>query len=201
MPIPLPQAPRGGIELPHQPGDPPSLVDVKEARQYSKRVRLSNKTQMDGSSTENDVARAAVYETAVLVARSGGDIAPAWFGPAFQNALQEAGPALFGPMIDQALRDTLTQALTPIKQSLSKSINIHCNDGRDQPFEIVPFNDGTLPNAPPNELPALLNAAAICELTPQEATRYANGYGLGVINPAARRRKAIGKFIGCTVRV
>jgi hypothetical protein len=52
-----------------------------------------------------------------------------------------------------------------------------------------------------NGLPALLNAVAVHALTPQQATAYANGYGLGNVNTAPQRKRAIGRFIGCTVAV
>jgi hypothetical protein len=46
----------------------------------------------------------------------------------------------------------------------------------------------------------LLNAAAIQALTPQQAADYVNGYQLGAIQ-AAQHKKAIARFVGCTVTV
>jgi hypothetical protein len=39
--------------------------------------------------------------------------------------------------------------LAPVKQSLAKSMNYQSHDGSDRPYEILPFNDGSLPNIPP----------------------------------------------------
>ena len=118
--------------------------------------------------------------------------APAWFAPAFN------------------------QALTPIKQVLYKTYNMQCGNGLECPYEIVPFNDGTMPPVSDNllqwclitdvnhlqqGLPALRTTADISALTSQQATHYAVGYGLGKVNPLARRRKAIGRFIGSTAIV
>jgi len=48
MPVPLPQAPAGVVLLPPAPSDPPTLDDVTEAIQYSKRIKIDNgKLQTD----------------------------------------------------------------------------------------------------------------------------------------------------------
>jgi hypothetical protein len=68
MTVPHPPAPGGGIPLPQQPHDPPTLPDVRAAIRYSRRTRLNHHTQQPNSASEDDTARAAVYKTNVLVA-------------------------------------------------------------------------------------------------------------------------------------
>jgi hypothetical protein len=65
------------------------------------------------------------------------DIAPAWFGPAMAASMADILPPILAPI------------LAPIKQSQAKSTNYQNYDGSDHPFEILPFNDGSLPNMPP----------------------------------------------------
>jgi len=77
----------------------------------------------------------------------------------------------------------------------------------DQPFEVVLFNNGTLPNDPQNAeppqapLPLLTNVLAIRGLSPAHAARYLAGYGVPNIQGVAEWRKAIGHVIGCTVEI
>lgn len=87
MPVPLPPAPNGDIPLPQPTEDPPSLPDIGRAQQYSKHVRhnfsklqpLINRngsdfqieSQRPNGATQDDVIRAAVYETRVIVAHGG----------------------------------------------------------------------------------------------------------------------------------
>ena len=71
--------------------------------------------------------------------------APAWFGPAVNQVVNQVVKQALNEEINKAVN----QALTPIWQFLYKSYNMHCFDGSQRAFEILPFDDGTLPNAPP----------------------------------------------------
>ncbi|KAL4080141.1 hypothetical protein V8B97DRAFT_700212 [Scleroderma yunnanense] len=95
---------------------------------------------------------------------------------------------------------TSTEHLTPIKVTLAKTQNMHLHDGQSCPFDIVPFPDGSMPNAPPHNLPPLTSAATIAGLNPGQLNAYCNGYvGVGHGLVGAARQTAIAWAIGCTV--
>ncbi|KAL4063404.1 hypothetical protein J3A83DRAFT_2730159 [Scleroderma citrinum] len=132
------------------------------------------------SHTPNDAARADIYKTQVVLAYSAGNAAPSWFLPALNTAS--------------------TEHLTPIKVTLAKTQNMHLHDGQSCPFDIVPFPDGSMPNAPPHNLPPLTSAATIAGLNPGQLNAYCNGYvGVGHGLVGAARQTAIAWAIGCTV--
>jgi len=72
MPVQLPQQPAGGIPLPPQPQNPPTLADVFSALTYQKTVDAA----YDNGQSNNvnyDMARAEVYKTEVVMAHSPGE--------------------------------------------------------------------------------------------------------------------------------
>jgi hypothetical protein len=93
------------------------------------------------------------------------------------------------------------------------------HDGQIIPFDIAPFLDGSMPNAPPvsflniiltpvtytylywkHNLPPLTSAATIAGLNPGQLNAYCNGYvGVGHGLVGAARQIAIARAIGCTV--
>ena len=90
MPIRLPRQPAGGIPLPPQPQDPPTLADVFSALAYQRAVEASysqpnyiptkspdqscaDLSELQANSpSSNDTARAEVYKTEVIMAHSPG---------------------------------------------------------------------------------------------------------------------------------
>jgi len=103
-------------------------------------------------------------------------------------------------VVNAALNAALTEHLTPIKVTLAKTRNMLFHDGQFSPFDIVPFPDGSMPNAPPHDLPPLTSAATIAGLNPGQLNAYCNGYvGVGHGLVGAARRTAIARAIGCTV--
>ncbi|KAF8800395.1 hypothetical protein BYT27DRAFT_7117675 [Phlegmacium glaucopus] len=176
MPVQLPLQP-AGVNLPPQPHDPPTLADVVAAKSYQARVDVAAASQAPNAPTTQDAAMADVYKTGIIMAHSAAAAAPAWFHPA------------------------MTTILAPIRITLAQTRNHQLHDGSFTPFTIVPFNDGTMPTQNPHNLPPLVNAAAIRQLTAGESTLYAVGYELGNIGPAPARRVAIGRVVGCTVAI
>jgi hypothetical protein len=91
------------------------------------------------------------------------------------------------------------------------------HDGADIPFSIVPFPDGSMPNAEPvsflnfiltphtylywkHNLPPLTSAAIIAGLNPGQLNAYCNGYvGVGHGLVGAAMWTAIAQAIECKV--
>jgi hypothetical protein len=179
MPVPLPPAPAGGTPLPEEPNDPPTLEDVYNAVQYFSEVKVDHgklqfpsnetpfqgsdlwtftETQMADAATQDDVARAAVYQTAVSVAHAADsqllnkilyavahlstDAVPPWFAPALTKALNNA----FSPLKRSIARVSLFIFSCKCKLDiLLQNYNLQCAGGNIRKFEIVPFQDGSLP--------------------------------------------------------
>ncbi|KAF8347962.1 hypothetical protein F5887DRAFT_954955 [Amanita rubescens] len=181
--IPLPPQ-AGTIPLPPAPQDPPVLADIVHAKYYKRSVEVGNALHAPNI-TPDDAARADIYKTQVVLAHSAGNAAPPWFLPALNAALNAA----------------LTEHLTPIKVTLAKMQNMHLHHGQSCPFDIVPFPDGSMPNAPPHNLPPLTSLAMITQgLNPGQLDAYCDGYvgvGHGLVGVA--RQIAIAKAIGCTL--
>ncbi|EDR15936.1 uncharacterized protein LACBIDRAFT_321028 [Laccaria bicolor S238N-H82] len=185
MPIPLPPQ-AGAAILPPAPQDPPVLADVVRAKYYLRSVETSVRTHVPNGPTPDDEARADIYKTQVALAHSAGDAAqaPPWFLPALNAALNTA----------------FTQQLTPLKFTLTQTYNMLLHDGENCPFDIVPFPDGSMPNAPPHNLPLLTSAATIAGLNPSQLNSYCNGYvGVGHGLVGAASQTAIAQAIGCKV--
>jgi len=74
MPVQLPQQPAGGILLPPQPQNPPTLADVFSALTYQSAVDTAHGQPVfqANSPSNNDKARAEVYKTEVVMAHSPG---------------------------------------------------------------------------------------------------------------------------------
>ncbi|KAM6503058.1 hypothetical protein JOM56_000001 [Amanita muscaria] len=176
MPIPLPPPPAGQTPLPAPPQDPPTLRNISDARSYNRSIQISRD---QGIATHADLAQGMVYEAALVARHAGGAIAPAWFA--------------------QALAEGLTPALAPVTRIASKTYNLQAGTGRARQFQIVPFPDGTLPNAPPHNLPTLTNIDVIDALTGRQCTRYLRGYNLVVPAAVQERRTAIKLEIGCVL--
>lgn len=71
------------------------------------------------------------------------------------------------------------------------------HDGEDCPFEVVPFLDGSMPDAQPHNLPPLTSAADIAHLNPGQLNAYCVGYvGVGHGLVGAAGRTAIARAIG-----
>ncbi|KIL59133.1 hypothetical protein M378DRAFT_169794 [Amanita muscaria Koide BX008] len=169
MPIQLPPPPTGRTPLPAPPQDPPTLRDISDARSYNRNIQISRD---QGIATHADVAQGMVYEAALVAHHVREAIVPAWFVPA------------------------LAQGLAPVTRIASKTYNLQAGTGRERPFQIVPFPNGTLPTAPPHNLPALTNVDAIDALTARQCARYLRGYNIAVPATVQERRTAIKLEIG-----
>lgn len=84
-----------------------------------------------GVGDAGDAGKYPIYILSIILINT----VPAWFGPAVNQAINEA------------LQPVLNVALTPIRQFMYKSFNMRCFDGVDSPYMVLPFNDGTPPNA------------------------------------------------------
>ena len=132
--------------------------------------------------------------------------APAWFVPALQGVLNP----LLVPMQISLAKACLN--LVTLHKPNSSDHKRQLYDGSFTNFDIVPFNDGTMPSQAPvssrsldsyntcklviqHNLPPLLNVAAIRALTAVQSTAYAVGYGLGDVDGAPARRAASGRAI------
>jgi hypothetical protein len=90
MPVPLPLAPACPTALPAQPQNPATLVDIANAIEYNRMIRISRcmlfhksltcfkllifyslHVTAAGGATKNDVGRGAVYEAAVVEDNAG----------------------------------------------------------------------------------------------------------------------------------
>jgi hypothetical protein len=90
MPLQLPLAPACPTALPAQPQNPASLVDIANAIEYNRKIRISQRmlfhesltcllisiscsphATVAGGATKNDVGRGAVYEAAVIEDNAG----------------------------------------------------------------------------------------------------------------------------------
>ncbi|KAF9051200.1 hypothetical protein BDZ89DRAFT_1057053 [Hymenopellis radicata] len=95
-------------------------------------------------------------------------------------------PAWFAPVQAQ---------LNRIEDTLAKLTNANNGNGHTYSFIIVNFND----NAPAiSRLPALLNVAAIANLTYAQVNAYCQGYGIPMGTTSYMERKiGIARHIGC----
>ncbi|KAF8069888.1 hypothetical protein FPV67DRAFT_1485301, partial [Lyophyllum atratum] len=114
---------------------------------------------------------------------------------------EDAAAAEAPPWFAAALARGLRLGLAPLTQTVNQMYNSRCADGTVEPYKIVPFNDGTLPTAPPHNLPALLNVESIRTLTGAQTTAYLDGYGVPPPRTINQRKKEIGRAIGCRVEV
>ena len=88
MPVQLPPAPAYPTALPAQPQNPATLVDIANAIEYNRNIRISQRmlfhesltrlliswsprVTVAGGATKNDVGRGAVYETALIEDNAG----------------------------------------------------------------------------------------------------------------------------------
>ncbi|KAJ7838735.1 hypothetical protein B0H14DRAFT_1080058 [Mycena olivaceomarginata] len=102
------------------------------------------------------------------------------------------------------------QSFVPLRRSLDTSrfskkldveeearrANSERGTGHNDPFEMVPFKDGTDPITAPHALPALHNTSDIRGLTPAESTLYCQNYGLEHLNTETERHVLIARHIG-----
>ena len=97
MPVALPPVPHCQTPLPALPHDPPILNDIPNVVDYNQNLRVSRRqggpgrtcaafsfrvtddlwlissvTSIDVVATKNDIARGAIYESAIIAARAGG---------------------------------------------------------------------------------------------------------------------------------
>ncbi|KAF8223689.1 hypothetical protein L208DRAFT_1411515 [Tricholoma matsutake] len=193
MPVALPLQPVGNVQLPTPPNDPPTLQDVLRARKYAVQITIDNKNRQLNSATDEDAARAYVYETKIMAAHlphdAEDDQAPAWFAGALAAGLATALPPL------------LTRALAPLTKTISQVHNQQCDDGVHLQYKVLPFTDGTFPTDQEHGLPALVNVNSIRALTGPQASAYLAGYGLPGVHAIDERKRAIGREIGCPVKV
>jgi len=134
-------------------------------------------------------------------------------GPTTQPLVQYSDP---GYPLEFRMRQTLVQ--TAINKN-SWASDHQLQDGGSTPFMIVPFNDGSMPTQAPvsspalgswnsmpishaqHHLPPLTDVTAIRALTAAHSSAYAAGYDLGDIESVPARRAAIGRAIGCTLKI
>ncbi|KAH9999082.1 hypothetical protein BJV77DRAFT_1064558 [Russula vinacea] len=193
MPVQPPAAP-AGVGQPAELNDPPTLENVKSAIQYSNAVQNRHLNQPEGAS-EDDAARGALYATNIMVAHNAqGNLAaaPAWFAGAVLQVIN--GPNEICDSIAE-----IRASLISMKRMDAKAWNIHCDDGHQRPYCVMPFLNGGIPTQPPHNLPELRNVDAIRGLDGPQSASYMNGYGLGYIHLIVERKRRIGQEIGCPV--
>lgn len=178
MPIDLPDEPDGDTQLLDQPDDPPTLTDISNAVTYNHNLLVSHQVQDQDSASSDDIGRGVVYQTKLVQAQAGENVAPPWFAPALAAAF--------------------AVGLAPLTRVSHKTHNLACGDGRTRRFLEVPFVDGTLPTEDPHNLPALLNVDDVNALTGPEVTSYLQGYNLPFQQLMNNRKRAIRSEIGCT---
>ncbi|KAH9999080.1 hypothetical protein BJV77DRAFT_978822 [Russula vinacea] len=90
--------------------------------------------------------------------------------------------------------------LVSMKRMDAKAWNIHCNDGHQRQYRVMPFLNGDIPAQAPHNLPELQNVDVIRGLNGQQTASYMNGYGLGNVHLLiADQKRLIGQEIGCPV--
>lgn len=127
-----------------------------------------------------------LYDFKVVGTYAGADVAPAWFGPAIAQALEQALPA--------ALKHALPAALAPLRLDSAQTFNASASL-----FEHVLR---PVPNAAGEDPPAIFPAdvQAISHLTGQEINELLAFYGLGVGGTLPVRKRRLAQHMGVRFR-
>jgi len=173
------------VPMPAAPVFPPTVNNVLEALAYRRNVEVSMDEQDDDiRCTLNDHYNSVLYEHGVVsqavAAAAPQAVAPAWFQAAIQQLRID---------IRNDIRNDIRADILP---DLKQLINRQRGEGDVVPFEIVPFNNGTDPTQPPNNLPPLHSVNAIQNLNGHDLVSYLHGYNVipapGGPNPHATNR-------------
>ncbi|KAJ6516039.1 hypothetical protein C8R45DRAFT_229771 [Mycena sanguinolenta] len=187
--LPLPQVPLvHGIPPPIAPQNPPTLLDITNARDYNERLQAARNAAKHGPAnlmapTALDIAQGLIYEKTPTELVGGPEMMPAWFQAWDANHFQP---------LKQAVEDIHIDLLT----FRGQFANTRCATGHQAPFQMVPFVNGDDPTALPHSLPTLENTDDIKGLNPPDVTAYLTGYGLSTQgNPVVRIRR-LARHIG-----
>ncbi|KAJ7087543.1 hypothetical protein B0H15DRAFT_1022651 [Mycena belliarum] len=195
---PLPQVPAGlplqGVPPPPVPTtNPPTLVDVTNAYDYTRRLeaaRIAAKlARGNPGPTPLEMAESLMYQKAIMEL-----IGPAGMPPWFQqwNITQ------FLPL-RQDVTD-LTRDVTDLRREFAnfrgQTFNARRATGHQMAFETLNFINGDDPTMQPHNLPRLQNNDALRALTAAELTAYLTGYGLSAQGNPIVRSERLATHIG-----
>ncbi|KAI5995468.1 hypothetical protein EDD15DRAFT_2254299 [Pisolithus albus] len=219
MPIALPPIHIGGIELPPEPAEPPTPMDVYCAWNFCQHVedrnrRFSIATTAQDIASPEDVSHARIYLHQVLhAAATGGPAGMADLQPLIVQAVQQLNN--INQQLNQHMLATdqrfnqIDHRLNQIEgrqlemfEVLCQAYNQGCRDGTQRPYKTIPFRlpDGGTELPETVGLPALQDARSIETLLDADLNTYLLRYNIphaGNLNRATKvgRLKA---FLGCT---
>ncbi|KIL69053.1 hypothetical protein M378DRAFT_157288 [Amanita muscaria Koide BX008] len=155
----------------------------------------ANHTKERKNNTDEDFANVIIYKTKLVAASAGGaGVAPVWFGPAIANALQPITNDIRSMKGDiQTIKadirnmkedirtmkgdvEALKEDSTKTRRLATRSFNATLGTSLDAVYEIVPFQNGQDPTAPPHNLPPLTSVEAILGLSDRQLDSYLWSY-------------------------
>ncbi|KAK7689645.1 hypothetical protein QCA50_007438 [Cerrena zonata] len=204
------------VRTPLPPNDPPTSADIYAASDYLNRIRFQAlaANDMQARVTDEDIANAHEYLHCAIAKKVATAAAPPWFTPVQQqmNTMQQQMNTMQQQMITIQQENTITRQqlntmqqqmnamqgqLNDVKREQNIAYNFTAGPGWPYPYKIVPFPDGTLPNA--QNLPPLTNIRVIRDLSSADTRKYYRLYGIKL--PATTldaQRLAIALHIGST---
>ncbi|KAJ7921032.1 hypothetical protein B0H13DRAFT_1985885 [Mycena leptocephala] len=197
QPPPLPPVLQNTVNLPHPFHDPPIAAEVGIASELKAQATIQ---RSHNRITQDELGHIASFEYKVVAAHTGGDAAPPWFDRAMDEKLKPINDEL------TAINTRLTRIENKLNRALIFAVmdhNLRLADGKitNQPFEIVPFKNGTEPNKDPNNLPILRDIDALQALDDAQLTAYYRGYGGRGNASALTRKDFVRNAIGCSVNL
>ncbi|KAJ7189293.1 hypothetical protein GGX14DRAFT_580816 [Mycena pura] len=190
QPPPLPLVLQNTVNLPHPLHDPPIATEVGIASELKAQAAIH---RSHNRITQDELGQIASFEYKVVAAHTSGDAAPPWFDRAMDNKLKP-------------INDRLTRIENKLNRALIFAVvshNLRLGDGKfaNQPFEMVPFKNGTEPNKDPNNLPILRDIDALQALDDADLTAYYRGYGGRGNASAPTRKDFVRNAIGCSINL
>ncbi|KAJ7775877.1 hypothetical protein B0H14DRAFT_2964297, partial [Mycena olivaceomarginata] len=193
----LPAVLQNTVNLPHPFPNNPNAAEVGIVSELKSQAAIQ---RSQNRITSDEFGRIVAFEHQVVSAHAGGDAAPPWFDRAMDEKLKPINDEL------TAMNTKLTRIESKLNRALLFAVaahNLRLADGKipNQPFEVVPFKNGTEPNKEPNNLPVLRDIDALQALSDAELTAYYRGYGGRGNASASTRKDFVRNAIGCSVNV